>query len=238
MPNGAPSTISADVVDLREPWRIGPVEVPTRLVLAPMAGVSVQAFGARGGASAPVSSAPRWSAAQASSTATSAPRLPPRRERRAPARDPALRLGPSDDGRGGAHGRGGRRRPRRPQLRLPREEGHEDRGRRDPARGPRPRRGDRRRRSWRRSRSPSASSCAAACATGARLSRRRARLVEAGASSLTLHPARRSRCTPARRTTSSRRSWSGWWTCRWSRRATSSRAQRPRRCSPRRARRP
>ena len=36
------------VIDLREPWRIGPVEVPTRLVLAPMAGVSVQAFRRQG----------------------------------------------------------------------------------------------------------------------------------------------------------------------------------------------
>jgi tRNA-dihydrouridine synthase B len=35
-------------VDLRSPWRIGPVEVPTRLVLAPMAGVSVQAFRRQG----------------------------------------------------------------------------------------------------------------------------------------------------------------------------------------------
>jgi len=35
-------------VDLREPWRIGPVEVPTRVVLAPMAGVSVQAFRRQG----------------------------------------------------------------------------------------------------------------------------------------------------------------------------------------------
>jgi nifR3 family TIM-barrel protein len=33
---------------LRETWRIGPVEVPTRLVLAPMAGVSVQAFRRQG----------------------------------------------------------------------------------------------------------------------------------------------------------------------------------------------
>src|ERR671936_3406 len=33
---------------LPEPWRIGPVEVPTRLVLAPMAGVSVQAFRRQG----------------------------------------------------------------------------------------------------------------------------------------------------------------------------------------------
>ena len=35
-------------VDLREPWRIGSIEVPTRLVLAPMAGVSVQAFRRQG----------------------------------------------------------------------------------------------------------------------------------------------------------------------------------------------
>jgi tRNA-dihydrouridine synthase B len=36
------------VLDLREPWWIGAVEVPTRLVLAPMAGVSVQAFRRQG----------------------------------------------------------------------------------------------------------------------------------------------------------------------------------------------
>jgi nifR3 family TIM-barrel protein len=35
-------------IDLRAPWRIGPVEVPTRVVLAPMAGVSVQAFRRQG----------------------------------------------------------------------------------------------------------------------------------------------------------------------------------------------
>ena len=34
--------------NLRESWRIGPVEVPTRVVLAPMAGVSVQAFRRQG----------------------------------------------------------------------------------------------------------------------------------------------------------------------------------------------
>jgi len=34
--------------NLHEPWSIGPVEVPTRLVLAPMAGVSVQAFRRQG----------------------------------------------------------------------------------------------------------------------------------------------------------------------------------------------
>jgi tRNA-dihydrouridine synthase B len=35
-------------VDLRASWRIGEVEIPTRLVLAPMAGVSVQAFRRQG----------------------------------------------------------------------------------------------------------------------------------------------------------------------------------------------
>jgi len=35
-------------IDLRESWNIGPVKVPTRLVLAPMAGVSVQAFRRQG----------------------------------------------------------------------------------------------------------------------------------------------------------------------------------------------
>jgi nifR3 family TIM-barrel protein len=35
-------------LDLRTPWRIGPVEVASRLVLAPMAGVSVQAFRRQG----------------------------------------------------------------------------------------------------------------------------------------------------------------------------------------------
>src|SRR3954464_11223525 len=36
------------MLDLRENWRIGPVEIPSRLVLAPMAGVSVQAFRRQG----------------------------------------------------------------------------------------------------------------------------------------------------------------------------------------------
>jgi tRNA-dihydrouridine synthase B len=35
-------------VDLHETWSIGPVEIPSRLVLAPMAGVSVQAFRRQG----------------------------------------------------------------------------------------------------------------------------------------------------------------------------------------------
>src|ERR1044071_4265157 len=36
------------LVDLRDSWWIGPVEIPTRVVLAPMAGVSVQAFRRQG----------------------------------------------------------------------------------------------------------------------------------------------------------------------------------------------
>jgi nifR3 family TIM-barrel protein len=36
------------MLDLRDSWRIGPVEIPSRLVLAPMAGVSVQAFRRQG----------------------------------------------------------------------------------------------------------------------------------------------------------------------------------------------
>ena len=35
-------------IDLESPWNIGPVVVPTRVVLAPMAGVSVQAFRRQG----------------------------------------------------------------------------------------------------------------------------------------------------------------------------------------------
>jgi len=34
--------------NLSDPWKIGPVEIPTRVVLAPMAGVSVQAFRRQG----------------------------------------------------------------------------------------------------------------------------------------------------------------------------------------------
>jgi len=35
-------------IDLRETWQIGAVDIPGRLVLAPMAGVSVQAFRRQG----------------------------------------------------------------------------------------------------------------------------------------------------------------------------------------------
>lgn len=44
----APIYHAAVPVDLRESWWIGEVEIPTRLVLAPMAGVSVQAFRRQG----------------------------------------------------------------------------------------------------------------------------------------------------------------------------------------------
>src|SRR5687768_7690385 len=45
----AAATISRSVqVNLHDSWSIGPVEIPTRLVLAPMAGVSVQAFRRQG----------------------------------------------------------------------------------------------------------------------------------------------------------------------------------------------
>jgi len=47
-PSTAHEYDSRTVIDLRESWNIGPVEVPTRLVLAPMAGVSVQAFRRQG----------------------------------------------------------------------------------------------------------------------------------------------------------------------------------------------
>jgi nifR3 family TIM-barrel protein len=36
------------MLDVRQSWQIGPVEIPSRLVLAPMAGVSVQAFRRQG----------------------------------------------------------------------------------------------------------------------------------------------------------------------------------------------
>ena len=109
------------MVDLRESWSIGPVEIPTRLVLAPMAGVSVQAFRRQGR---------RFGAGLVCSEMVSCAGIEHRNERtlgylRVAADEHPLAIQlfgsePRDDGRGGAHGRGGRRRPRRPQLRLPR----------------------------------------------------------------------------------------------------------------------
>ena len=46
--NGSRATIPRMGAELRESWSIGRVEVPTRVVLAPMAGVSVQAFRRQG----------------------------------------------------------------------------------------------------------------------------------------------------------------------------------------------
>jgi tRNA-dihydrouridine synthase B len=43
-----PQTMREHSIDLRESWRIRDVEIPTRVVLAPMAGVSVQAFRRQG----------------------------------------------------------------------------------------------------------------------------------------------------------------------------------------------
>ena len=48
MPDTASTISFDDMIDLRETWWIGTVEIPTRLVLAPMAGVSVQAFRRQG----------------------------------------------------------------------------------------------------------------------------------------------------------------------------------------------
>src|SRR6266404_6058535 len=42
------STLFEPVVELSQSWKIGPVDVPSRVVLAPMAGVSVQAFRRQG----------------------------------------------------------------------------------------------------------------------------------------------------------------------------------------------
>ena len=110
------------MIDLREPWRIGPVEVPTRLVLAPMAGVSVQAFRRQGR---------RFGAGLVCSEMVSCAGIEHRNEntlgylRVASDEHPlAIQLFGSDprrDGRGRADGRGRRRRHRRRQLRLPRE---------------------------------------------------------------------------------------------------------------------
>ena len=134
------------MLDLRESWRIGPVEIPSRVVLAPMAGVSVQAFRRQGR---------RFGAGLVCSEMVSCAGIEHRNERtlgylrvgvgRASAGDPDLRLRPAGDGRGGAHGRGRGRRHRRHQLRLPRAEGDEDRRRRDAPRRPRARLPDRRR---------------------------------------------------------------------------------------------
>jgi tRNA-dihydrouridine synthase B len=81
------------MVDLRHPWSIGPVEIPTRLVLAPMAGVSVQAFRRQGTTLRRRSRVLEMVSCAGSSTGTSARSATCASRRRASARDPALRLG-------------------------------------------------------------------------------------------------------------------------------------------------
>src|SRR6478609_4678287 len=73
-------------------------------------------------------------------------RLPARRHRRASPGDPDLRVRAGRDGRRGPHGRGRRRRHCGHELRLPRPQGDEDGGRRQPARRRRARLPDHRRR--------------------------------------------------------------------------------------------
>ena len=94
-PASPPLPSSAMEVDLREHWSIGGVEIPCRLVLAPMAGVSVQAFRRQGR---------RYGAGLVCSEMVSVAGIQHRNERtlgylrvavrRAPARDPDLRLRP------------------------------------------------------------------------------------------------------------------------------------------------
>src|SRR3981189_3227338 len=47
-PQPLAATFKAMHIDLHDTWYLGEVEIPTRLVLAPMAGVSVQAFRRQG----------------------------------------------------------------------------------------------------------------------------------------------------------------------------------------------
>ena len=137
-------------IDLTETWHIGGVEIPGR------ARAGADGRGLRAGISPPgptLRGGPRLlrdglrvrdPAPERKDARLSAGRLG-----RAPARDPDLRLRSRGDGRGRSHGRGRRRGHRRHELRLPCEEGDEDRsGRLAPGRpGPRlpARRGGRRR---------------------------------------------------------------------------------------------
>ena len=118
-----PTLYDGRVIDLRTPWRIGPVEVPpTRLVLRWRASLR-RCPGARGAATGPASCAPRWSAARG---------IEHRNERtlgylRVAADEHHWASSFGSDPRPMAdrcaHGRRRRRRPRRPQFRLPGEEG-------------------------------------------------------------------------------------------------------------------
>ena len=132
-----PGTISAYAGELcANRWWIGDVEIPTRVVLAPMAGVSVQAFRRQGR---------RYGAGLVCSEMVSCAGIEHRNERtlgylRVASDEHPLAIQifgsePRGDGRGGPDGRGGRRRHRRHELRLPGAQGDEDRRRRAPARG-------------------------------------------------------------------------------------------------------
>ena len=124
-------------VSLQEPWSIGGVEVPTRIVLAPMAGVSIQAFRRQGR---------RFGAGLVCSEMVSAAGIEHRNERtfgylRVAGDEHPLAIqifgaDPARDGGRGADGRGRRRGHRRHELRLPGAQGHEDRRRRAPDGGP------------------------------------------------------------------------------------------------------
>ena len=183
----------------QEPWRIGPVEIPTRLVLAPMAGVSVQAFRRQGR---------RYGAGLVCSEMVSCAGIEHRNERTlgylrvaADEHPLAIQLFGSRAARArerGADGRGGRRGHRRPELRLPRAEGHADRRRRDAARG------SRRSRAASSSRSPDAVDLPGHRQAAARPRERLARVPRARTATrrggrVVAHaasPLGRSRCTP------------------------------------------
>ena len=141
---------------LQESWWIRDVEIPTRVVLAPMAGVSVQAFRRQGR---------RHGAGLVCSEMVSCAGIEHRNERtlgylRVSSDEHPLAIQifgsePRGDGRGGADGRGRGRGHRRHELRLPRAQGDEDRRRRAPARAIRTSRAA----SPRRSRTPSRCRC-------------------------------------------------------------------------------
>ena len=115
-------------VDLAAPWSIGPVEIPGRIVLAPMAGVSVQAFRRQGR---------RYGAGLVCSEMVSCAGLQHGNERTLgylriasdehPLAVQIFGAEPGGDGRRGPDGRGRGRGHRGHQLRLPGPQGDEDR---------------------------------------------------------------------------------------------------------------
>ena len=216
------------MADMTAAWSIGDVEIPSRIVLAPMAGVSVQAFRRQGR---------RFGAGLVCSEMVSSCGLSYGNERTlgylriAPDEHPlAVQIFGSDPGpmaEAAQHGRRRRRGHRRHQLRLPGAQGHEDRRRRERARGSRPglRAGrGRRRRGRRAGHGEDAPRRPQRIALGARRSAPSSRRPGSPRSRCT--PARPSRCTPAPPTTRSRRSWSTGSASRWSPRATSPTATR------------